>query len=225
MLQEAIANGAVSALAITTVESLSDLNDLNKWDGRTVYVKDVANFKYDSADEEWVLVGNTAVSVVDASGKTQQELNDSQKPYNRPNISVFNFGAKGDKVTDDILAIESARDYAKLNDGCLWLPPVTSKHQDGVVSDYAFRITRTLFIPAKLDFIMDSPILWDGPADQPAIVIGTPIPANKSQFSEFNRLKFWVQNKNTAPWGTAGSVGVWCYPLQQCRIDFKMFWL
>ncbi|MCZ3128416.1 hypothetical protein NYY92_11360, partial [Acinetobacter baumannii] len=163
-LEEAIANGAVSALAITTVDSLSDLDDLNKWDGRTVYVKNVANFKYDSADEEWVLVGNTAVSVVDSSGRTQQELNDSQKPYNRPNISVFNFGAKGDKVTDDILSLEAARDYAAANDGCGWIPPVTAKHQDGAVSDYAFRITRTLFIPAKLDFIMDSPILWDGPA-------------------------------------------------------------
>ncbi|WP_296522711.1 hypothetical protein [Acinetobacter oleivorans] len=160
-------------------------------------------------------------NLVAYDGSTQDIFNDKQKIFNRPNISVFNFGAKGDKVTDDILALEAARDYAAANDGCGWIPPVTAKHQDGVVSEYAFRITRTLFIPAKLDFIMDSPILWDGPADQPVVVIGTPMPANKSQFSEFNRLKIWIQNKNTAPWGTAGSVGVWCYPLQNCRIDFK----
>lgn len=72
MLQEAIANGTVSALAITTVETIDELDTLNKWDGRTVYVKGVANFKYDSADDEWVLAPNTANSLIDQSGKVSK---------------------------------------------------------------------------------------------------------------------------------------------------------
>ena len=39
MLQEAIKNGAVSALAITTVSTIDELEALSVWDGRTVYVK------------------------------------------------------------------------------------------------------------------------------------------------------------------------------------------
>ncbi|MCZ3128047.1 hypothetical protein NYY92_09470, partial [Acinetobacter baumannii] len=203
---------------ITIEEALETLKFLDqKIDERTSAFNDAI----EAAAAAGAGANGWTANLVAYDGSTQDIFNDKQKVFNRPNISVFNFGAKGDKVTDDILALEAARDYAAANDGCGWIPPVTAKHQDGVVSDYAFRITRTLFIPAKLDFIMDSPILWDGPADQPVVVIGSPTPANKSQFSEFNRLKIWVQNKNTAPWGTPGSVGVWCYPLQNCRIDFK----
>lgn len=52
-LQEAIANGTVSALAITTVESESDLAELIKWDGRTVAVANVGNFKFNSNNNRW----------------------------------------------------------------------------------------------------------------------------------------------------------------------------
>lgn len=52
-LQEAIANGTVSALAITTVENESDLAELIKWDGRTVAVANVGNFKFNSNNNRW----------------------------------------------------------------------------------------------------------------------------------------------------------------------------
>lgn len=88
MLEEAIANGAVSALAITTVDQLADLEGLSKWDGRTVYVKDVANFKYDLADDEWVLAVNTSDSIY-YRNRTQAEKNAER-------VSVKDFGAIGD---------------------------------------------------------------------------------------------------------------------------------
>jgi hypothetical protein len=53
MLEEAIANGAVSALAITTVDSISDLDSISTWDGRTVFVKEIGNYKYDSTNNVW----------------------------------------------------------------------------------------------------------------------------------------------------------------------------
>lgn len=52
-LQEAIANGTVSALAITTVESESDLANLLTWDGRTVSVTSIGNYKYNSSAGQW----------------------------------------------------------------------------------------------------------------------------------------------------------------------------
>lgn len=52
-LQEAIANGTVSALAITTVESESDLANLLTWDGRTVSVTSIGNYKYKSSTQTW----------------------------------------------------------------------------------------------------------------------------------------------------------------------------
>lgn len=48
MLQEAIKNGAVSALAITTVSTVDELEALSVWDGRTVYVKNLGNFIYNA---------------------------------------------------------------------------------------------------------------------------------------------------------------------------------
>lgn len=77
MLEEAIANGAVSALAITTVNSLSDLDDLNKWDGRTVYVKNVANFRYSTSQAAWILASNSSEALIDPfTGNNQKDIND-----------------------------------------------------------------------------------------------------------------------------------------------------
>lgn len=53
MLEEAIKNGAVSALAITTVNAVADLNALSKWDGRTVAVAGIGNYKYSSSTDTW----------------------------------------------------------------------------------------------------------------------------------------------------------------------------
>ncbi|MCG5390922.1 phage tail protein, partial [Acinetobacter baumannii] len=46
MLEEAIANGAVSALAVTVVECLDDLITVKKWQGRTVNVRSVIRNKH-----------------------------------------------------------------------------------------------------------------------------------------------------------------------------------
>ncbi|OTG58821.1 hypothetical protein B9T36_10815 [Acinetobacter sp. ANC 4204] len=102
MLEEAIANGAVSALAITTVDSISDLDSISTWDGRTVYVKGVANFKYDDSISEWVLVGNLAESIVDSSGSNQDEFNTLVRSES---LNILKFYSE---VNDLGLAIEIA---------------------------------------------------------------------------------------------------------------------
>ncbi|MBU3083160.1 hypothetical protein [Acinetobacter seifertii] len=109
MLDEAIKNGAVSALAITTVNTVADLENLeNIWDGRTVYVKGVANFKYDDTSNTWVLVGNSAESIIDSSGSNQDEFNSLLRSESL-NILKFYGG-----VNDLSLAIELA--HAQLTD-------------------------------------------------------------------------------------------------------------
>ena len=55
----------------------------------------------------WVKV-NSASQIIDSSGKTQQEINDFQKLKNL--VSITDFGAKGDGVTDDSNAIQAALD-------------------------------------------------------------------------------------------------------------------
>ncbi len=77
MIDEAINEGTINALAITHVDSLNDLGNVeNVWDGRIIYVKDVALFKYDGATEQWHLAFNSSQSLIDASGKNQQEINE-----------------------------------------------------------------------------------------------------------------------------------------------------
>ncbi|MFA3129905.1 hypothetical protein KWG22_18055 [Acinetobacter pittii] len=160
--------------------------------------------------------------LVSYDGQTQTIFNNKQKLYNRPLVSAFIHGAKGDKITDDILSLEATRDDAIANDGTFWLPAVSSKFLDGSVPEKGYRITRTLFLPAKLNVKIDSPIIWDGPADQPAVVYGTPLPADKTKFSEFNNIDVWVVNKNAAPWGNPASIGALLYPHQFCSINFKV---
>lgn len=53
MLDEAIKNGAVSALAITTADTVEELEDLSAWEGRTVSVTSIGNYKYKSSTQTW----------------------------------------------------------------------------------------------------------------------------------------------------------------------------
>lgn len=108
MLDEAIKNGAVSALAITTVDTVEELEDLSAWGGRTVYVKDVANFKYDSADDEWVLAKNKSDSLFDDDAKKdQKEINKLSAPayikaYGETNPIKHGAGDRDYSPNDDL---------------------------------------------------------------------------------------------------------------------------
>lgn len=71
---------------ITTINSISDLNLIEKWDGRTVYVKNVGNYRYDSSLNSWSLVSNLAQSVISSSGFTQEQINNRR-------VNIRDYGA------------------------------------------------------------------------------------------------------------------------------------
>lgn len=76
MMDEAINEGTINALAITHVDSLEGLDAIaNVWDGRTIYVKDLGNYRYDALTTSWVKAYQDADNVMDGD-KSQHEIND-----------------------------------------------------------------------------------------------------------------------------------------------------
>lgn len=82
MIDEAINEGTINALAITHLDSLEALEGVtNVWDGRTIYVKDLGNYRFDALTTSWVKAYQDADNVRYGS-KTQKEVNDDQKLTN-----------------------------------------------------------------------------------------------------------------------------------------------
>ena len=76
MIDEAINDGTINALAITHLDSLEALEGVtNVWDGRTIYVKDLSNYRYDALTTTWVKAYQDADNVKDGA-KTQKIIND-----------------------------------------------------------------------------------------------------------------------------------------------------
>lgn len=75
MMDEAINEGTINALAITHVDSLEALEAIaNVWDGRTVYVKDLGHYEYDSDTTSWGKVYQDADNVKDGE-ESQHQIN------------------------------------------------------------------------------------------------------------------------------------------------------
>ncbi len=109
-LQEAIANGTVSALAVITVNSLSDLSDLITWEGRTAYVKDVGSYEYTNG--KWLKL--ESISLTSSGGKSD---------YNQETeTGTDNFEALSSAVTiaqelnKRVVQVPSGDYYIKLTD-------------------------------------------------------------------------------------------------------------
>lgn len=67
MIDEAINEGTINALAITHVDSLEALDAIsNVWDGRTIYVKDIGMFEYDALRSDWIALDKDIVRTVES---------------------------------------------------------------------------------------------------------------------------------------------------------------
>ncbi|KCX92441.1 hypothetical protein J568_2565, partial [Acinetobacter baumannii 6112] len=76
MMDEAINEGTINALAVTHLDSLEALEGVtNVWDGRTIYIKDLGNYRYDASTTTWVKAYQDADNVKDGS-ESQMQIND-----------------------------------------------------------------------------------------------------------------------------------------------------
>ncbi|MFP0401320.1 glycosyl hydrolase family 28-related protein [Acinetobacter nosocomialis] len=76
MIDEAINEGTINALAVTHLDSLEALEGVtNVWDGRTIYIKDLGNYRYDASTTTWVKAYQDADNVKDGA-ENQKEIND-----------------------------------------------------------------------------------------------------------------------------------------------------
>lgn len=81
MMDEAINEGTINALAITHLDSLEALEGVtNVWDGRTIYVKDLGNYRYDALTTSWVKAYQDADNVIDRN-ESQKEINSITPRY------------------------------------------------------------------------------------------------------------------------------------------------
>lgn len=92
IIDTAINEGTVNALAITHVDSIEALNAVtNLWGGRIIYVKDIGNYRYDSFIKKWVYV-----------------------QYLKKNSPYF-YGAVNDKTVDSSDALQRMIDSGQLS--------------------------------------------------------------------------------------------------------------
>ncbi|MFX9871521.1 hypothetical protein ABTP57_04405 [Acinetobacter baumannii] len=96
-----INEGTINALAVTHVNSLVDLNNIpDPWDGRTIYVHDLGNYRYDGDTLAWVKAYQNTDNIIE-DDKTQKQINTSFRLKNKERVSPFDYQAAGNGVTDD----------------------------------------------------------------------------------------------------------------------------
>lgn len=116
MIDEAINEGTVNALAVTHIDSIEKLESIsNVWDGRTIYVKDKGNYRYEADNASWVKAYEDADNVRDGV-QSQKQINTFVKSLL---ISPMLFGAKGDGITDDSIALTNSINFAMANNAML----------------------------------------------------------------------------------------------------------
>ncbi len=109
MIDEAINEGTINALAITHLDSLEALEGVtNVWDGRTIYIKDLGNYRYDALTTSWVKAYQDADNVK-YGDKTQKQFNDEQLEFNSQiNKKFSNLIVIDNSITDISNIINSA---------------------------------------------------------------------------------------------------------------------
>ncbi|QHJ83835.1 MAG: hypothetical protein [Bacteriophage sp.] len=130
IISEAINNGSSPNLAVFSVNSVSDLDDLKTWENRTVYVKDMGMYRYSISENKWFWDLITAKQVI-AVENTNDLLNldawESRTVYVK-GVGVYRYsissngwlreevsGTANFKVLDDLRKYEPQYEFQVVN--------------------------------------------------------------------------------------------------------------
>ena len=149
LLNNIVDSGLVSAVAVTTIESIDDLHYLLKWDGRTVYVKSY------HAD---LLIGGGTFTYKPSKALQNDGgmIINGWVRINPESINPFIFGAKGDGHYDDCPAIQKNINYLWNNGGGELFLPTPKK--DYRLKSYDAKNSACLVIDKPVEGIYGNPI-------------------------------------------------------------------
>lgn len=151
LLNNIVDSGLVSAIAVTTVDSISDLNNLIAWEGRTVYVK--------SYHQGLGKGGGTRIY-----NYARRNENDSFSCINGWVLQITGYpdayqaGARGDGVFDDIDALQRLVNAFCVTtfkgfDNQKW----SISNRKVIIKAGAYRITKPLLVGAGIEIEFENP--------------------------------------------------------------------
>ncbi|WP_269526272.1 hypothetical protein [Acinetobacter baumannii] len=158
MIDEAINEGTINALAVTHVDSLEGLNAIsNVWDGRTIYVKDLGNYRYDALTTSWVKAYQDADNVKDGI-ETQKQINDKNIQIVPSLEEVKNVRVRGD---GQVIYMKSWH-FGRKTGGHKWVFDSSSTATENDVTVVASRNTSTGRWLAVFEEEKVLPMSWGG---------------------------------------------------------------
>lgn len=118
-------------------------------------------------------------------------------------VSVKDFGAVGDGVTNDATSIQNALNSAAIG-AEVFFPATTSGY---------YAVSTTITIPPGVSVMMEQPALYTGSSNVSIITIG-----NQQTISQFCSYRIGAV-RQTRTWGNDAAVGVKMINVQHCRAE------
>jgi hypothetical protein len=132
----------------------------------------------------------------------EQIFSDIRNELEDISINVKNYGAIGDGITNDTLAIKNAIIYASSIKGSTLLFPKSE----------GFLINEPLVIPPNINVVMESPVIYDA--------LGIAITIGDNALPNFNcNLKLNVVRKTQSDWTLETEIGIKLINPYHCKID------
>jgi hypothetical protein len=121
-----------------------------------------------------------------------------------PVVNVKGYGAVGNGVTDDIIAIRAAVTAAALaTNSILYFP-----------SSMGYAITDTLTVPTGISIVMDAPLIYTGAGEEAALIVGSAGAVNA-----LVHLKLRVRRATQSTWLNEDNIGIKLFNLNAAYVQ------
>lgn len=125
-------------------------------------------------------------------------------------IDVKLFGAVGDGITDDTLAINNAISFINA------LTPNRDTLTILFPSAKGYLVSNTISIPKNVNIIMKSPLIYDGIEGKECLVIG-----ESGTINNCISMQLMVERKNISSWTNENDIGIKIINAYGCDINLK----